>query len=402
MNSRERVLTTLEHREPDRTAIDFGAMRSTGIVAPAYKQLKKHLGLPGPTKIYDIFQWLAEPDIEVMEIMGADVIQLPRYNSSFGIRLKDWKPWTDPAGNEYLVPGDFNPVLTAEGGLEIRDRGNPDRVLAYMTKNGHWFDAVYFPFADAKTKSDIDDFDWDACIMPDEEAEVLQNRAKQLHENTDFAILGEFGGNVFEGGHFDFGYQRFMELLLMDRDLAMYYMEKKTDNYIDSLKKYLPAVRDYIHVIQVGDDLGMQHGPQISVQMYRDMVKPFHRKIYKYIKENSDLYIFLHSCGSIYDFLPDLIEVGVDIINPVQISAVNMEPERLKKEFGKDLVFWGGGIDTQGAFDHGTLDEIRREAEENIRIFAPGGGFVFTQVHNIQSEVSPEKVAALYRTAQGL
>jgi uroporphyrinogen decarboxylase len=145
----------------------------------------------------------------------------------------------------------------------------------------------------------------------------------------------------------------------------------------------------------------MQHGPQISAQMYRDMVKPFHKKIYKYIKENSDLYVFLHSCGSIYDFLPDLIEIGVDIINPVQVSAVNMEPAQLKKEFGKDLVFWGGGIDTQGTLDFGTVDEIRREAEENIRIFSPDGGFVFTQVHNIQSEVSPEKITALYAVAQG-
>ena len=401
MNARERVLTTLEHRQPDRTAIDFGAMRSTGIVAPAYKQLKKYLGLPGPTKIYDIFQWLAEPDMEVMEILGADVIQLPRYNSSFSITLEDWKPWTDPRGDEYLVPGDFNPVPTPEGGLEIRDKNNHERVLAYMTKNGHWFDAVYFPLAHVKTKKDIDDFDWDACIMPDEEAEILHNRAKHMYENTEYAILGEFGGNVFEGGHFDFGYQRFMELLLMDQDLAMYYMEKKADNWIASLNKYLPAVRDYIHVIQVGDDLGMQHGPQISAQMYRDMIKPFHKKIYQYIKENSNLYVFLHSCGSIYDFLPDLIEIGVDIINPVQISAKNMEPKRLKKEFGKDLVFWGGGIDTQGVFDSGTLDDIRREAEENIRIFAPDGGFVFTQVHNIQSEVSPEKITALYAVAQG-
>lgn len=399
MNSRERILTTLQHKEPDRLPIDFGAMRSTGIAAPAYKKLKQHLQIPGPTKIYDLFQWLAEPDIEVMELMGADVIQLPRYHSSFGIRLDNWKPWSDPAGDEFVVPGDFDPVRKTDGSLEIRDKNEPDRILARMTKGGYWFNPAYFPLAGAKSRQDIDDYDWDSCIISDAEVQVLQDKAKQLHEETEFAILGEFGANVYEGGHFDFGYLEFMELLLLDKNLAMYYMEKKADNWIESLKKYLPAVRDYIHVIQVGDDLGMQQGTQISLPMYREMIKPFHEKIYRFIKENSDLYVFLHSCGSIYDFLPDLIEIGVDIINPVQISAEKMEPERLKKEFGKDLVFWGGGIDTQGTFTHGTLEDIRRETEENIKIFAPGGGFVFTQVHNIQSEVPPEKVVTLYKTA---
>jgi uroporphyrinogen decarboxylase len=400
MNSRERVLTALRHKEPDRIPIDFGAMRSTGIAAPAYKKLKHHLGIPGPTRIYDLFQWLAEPGLEVMRALGADVIQLPRFNSSFGIRLENWKAWSDPAGEEYVVPGNFDPVQRNDGGLEIRDRNKPDRILAHMTTGGHWFNPAYFPLAGAENRRDIDDFDWEGCVISDEEVQVLQKKAKQLHRETDFAILGEFGANVFEGGHFDFGYRKFMELLLLDKDLALLYMEKKADNWIESLKKYLPAVRDFIHVIQVGDDLGMQQGTQISLEMYREMIKPFHKKIYRFIKENSDLYVFLHSCGSIYDFIPDLIEIGVDIINPVQISAEKMEPERLKKEFGKDLVFWGGGIDTQGTFTHGTLADIRRETEENIKIFAPGGGFVFTQVHNIQSEVPPEKIVTLYKTAR--
>lgn len=400
MNSRERVLTSLQHREPDRIPIDFGAMRSTGIAAPAYKKLKQYLGVPGPTKIYDLFQWLAEPDMEVMEILGADVIQLPRFNSSFGIWLGDWKPWSNPANEEYLVPGGFDPVRAGEDRLEIRDKERPGRVLAYMVKDGYWFSPAYFPFADAKNRQDLDDFDWEGCIISDVEIQALQKKAKQLHQETDFAILGEFGANIFEGGHFDFGYRRFMELLLLDRELALYYMEKKADNWIESLKKYLPAVRDYIHIIQVGDDLGMQQGTQISLEMYREMIKPFHKKIYQYIKGNSDLYVFLHSCGSIYEFIPDLIEIGVDIINPVQISSDKMEPDRLKREFGNDLVFWGGGIDTQGTFTNGTLNDIRREAEKNIKIFAPGGGFVFTQVHNIQSEVPPQKVVTLYQTAQ--
>ncbi len=399
MNSRERVLTALEHREPDRIAIDFGGMRSTGIVAPAYRRLKEYLGLDGPPpKVYDLFQWLAEPEPEVLERLGGDVVQLHRYEPAFGINIEEWKPWRAPDGLEYRVPADFNPVQAEDGSLEIRDKTDPDRVIAVMPGNGFWFDQVYFPLAEAKTYQDIDNFTWE--VITDEEIEWLSAQAKWLHQETDRAILAAFGGNLFEGGHSDFGYQRFMELLALDRDLAEYYLDKKANAWVEMLKRYLPAVKDYVHVIQVGDDLGMQSGPQISPGMYRELFKPYHERIYRYIRENSDLYIFLHSCGGFYELIPDLIEIGVQILNPVQVSAAGMDPIRLKKEFGDDLTFWGGGLDTQHTLIHGSLEDIRREVKEMIDVFAPGGGFVFTQIHNIQQEVSPDRVMAIYDTAQ--
>lgn len=399
MNSRDRVLTALEHREPDRIAIDFGGMRSTGIVAPAYRRLKEHLGLDAtPPKIYDVFQWLAEPEPEVLDIVGGDVVQLHRYRPAFGIAIKEWKTWRGPDGLEYSVPADFNPIQAEDGRLEIRDPGNPERVIAVMPKGGFWFDQVYFPLAEAKTYEDIDNFAWE--VIEDDEVEWLSAQARRLHQETDRAILAAFGGNLLEGGHFDFGYQRFMEMLASNRDLVEYYLDKKANAWVEMLKKYLPAVKDYVHIIQVGDDLGMQTGPQISPRMYRELFKPYHQRIYSYIRENSNLYLFLHSCGGFYEIIPDLIEIGVQILNPVQVSAAGMDPIRLKKEFGKNLTFWGGGLNTQHTLIHGSLEDIRREVREMIDIFAPGGGFVFTQIHNIQHEVSPDRVMAIYDTAQ--
>ncbi|MGQ9630982.1 MAG: uroporphyrinogen decarboxylase family protein [bacterium] len=396
MNSRERVLTSLQHREPDRVPIDFGAMRSTGIVAPAYARLRDHLGIRGGNvKVYDVFQWLAEPEWEVRKRFGGDVVQLHRLEPAFGIDIKEWKLWKSWDGPEYLVPKGFNPAIAPDGSAEIRDVEG--RTIARRPKDGFWFDQVHFPLAEAKTKGDIDRFPWPK--ISDEEVEYLSEEARRLDEETDCAILGAFGGNILEGGHFDWGYERFMLLLAEDRDLAEYYLNRLSENHIENLKRYLPAVKDHIHIIQVGDDLGMQSGPQMSPKMYRELIKPHHKKIYEYIKENSDLYLFLHSCGGIYELIPDLIEIGVDIINPVQTSAAGMDPARLKREFGKDLTFWGGGVDTQTTVTRGSVKDIRREVEERIRIFAPGGGFVFTQVHNIQADIPPEKVVAIYDTA---
>ncbi len=166
------------------------------------------------------------------------------------------------------------------------------------------------------------------------------------------------------------------------------------------MEKYLNAVGEYIDVIQFGDDLGTQENTQISIQMYRDMIKPYHTRLYQYVRNNfPNVKVFLHSCGAIYDLIPDLIDAGVEILNPVQLSARNMDPIKLKREFGNHLTFWGGGCDTQTTLTFGSLEDIRNEVEELIGIFAPGGGFVFTQVHNIQADISPEKIMELYNTA---
>ena len=395
LTPRERVIQALNHQEADRIPIDFGAMRSTGISLTAYMKLREKLGISsGKVKLYDIMQWLAEPELPVLERLHGDVVQLHRYEPAFGLNIGQWKDWTTWEGSDVLVPRDFNPVDLPDGSKAVMAG---DTIIARRPKDGFWFDVEYHPLANAKTYDDIDNHTWPT--LSDEEAEFLEREAKRLYQETDYAILASFGGNIYEQGHFDFGFENFMTLLAGNPELATYYMDKLADSWIEQLRKWLPAVRDYVQIVQVGDDLGMQTGPQISPQMYRELIKPFHARIYQYIKENSDLHIFLHSCGSIYALLPDLIEIGVDIINPVQYKAADMDPVQLKREFGKHLTFWGGGCDTQHVLTRGTISQIKREVEEMVSIFAPGGGFVFTQVHNIQSDIAPEKVIALYDTA---
>lgn len=396
MTSRHRVRTALEHREPDMVPIDFGAMRSTGINAMAYGRLKRYLGIEkGNIKVYDVFQQLAEPEEEILKIMGADVIQLHRYEPAFGINIARWKKYQLQDGAECLVPYDFNPVVNEKGDLEIIQDGV---VIARMPKGGFYFDTVYHPYENVKTMDDIDKIP--IPEISDEELEFLRKRAKELYETTDYAILGSFGGNIIEAGQSDWGYERFFIEMALNPDLIHYYFHKKTQAYLRDLEKYLQAVGEYIDIIQFGDDLGTQENCQISVQMYREMIKPYHSAQYQYVRNNyPKVKVFLHSCGSIYDLIPDLIDAGVEILNPVQISARKMDPINLKKEFGKYLTFWGGGCSTQTTLTFGTIDDIKKEVAEMISIFAPGGGFVFTQVHNIQADIEPQKVMAIYETA---
>ncbi|HIC88129.1 MAG TPA: methyltransferase, partial [Anaerolineae bacterium] len=283
MNSRERVLTALRHEEADRIPIDFGAMRSTGIAAAAYQDLKAYLGLGTETRVYDLFQWLAEPDPEVARIMGADVIQLHRLRPSFDIPLRDWKRWRAPNGRKYLVPGEFNPTMQPDGMLEMRDPDEPSRVVAIMPAGGYYFDSVYHPLENVHTYAEIDAYKFP--VLDDEELEYLTREARRLSEETDYAILGEFGGNILEFGQGAFGYQRFMEMLGLEPDLVHYFLEKVADGWIEQLRRYLPAVKDYIHIIQVGDDLGTQENLQLSPRMYRELIKPYHKRIYRFIKE---------------------------------------------------------------------------------------------------------------------
>ena len=397
MTPRERILAALSHREPDVLPIDFGAMRSTGINALAYVQLKKHLGISsGAVRVYDLFQQLAEPEEAVLKRMGGDVIQLHRFAPSFGIPIDSWKESALADGSPCLVPAGFNPVKQANGDLEIY---SGKTLVAVMPAGNYYFNQVAHGYANCETKEDIDRIG--IPEISDEELGFLARNAREMFEKTDYAILGSFGGNIIEAGQMAFGYEKFMFLLAAEPELVHHYFEKITAAYLRDLEKYLKAVGKYIQVIQMGDDLGMQNGPQISPAMYRKMIKPYHSAQYQFIRKHSQAAVFLHCCGGIYELIPDLIDAGVQILNPVQISAAGMDPMRLKKEFGKDLVFWGGGANMQQVVPNGTLEEIRNDTHRLVEIFAPGGGFVFTQVHNIQANVPPEKILAIYDTALG-
>jgi len=393
-NHRERVLSALNHQETDRIPIDFGAMRSTGIHFSAYVRLKKYLGFdPGRPKVYDLMQNLAEPEREIIEYFDADVVQLHRLYPSFGVSIDAWKEGLFPDGEKCMFPKEFNPVVNEKGDREIIADG---KAIARMPKDGFWFDFSYFPLDHASKKEDIDAFPF--YQIGDREIKFLRNQIKELKVNyPDYAILGAYGGNVFEEGHYQFGYEEYLSLLLENPILAEYFNEKNVEFQLKNLKKYLDVVGDDIDIIQFGDDLGTQTAPYISPKLYRKIIKPYHLKLYETVHHlKPKLKVFLHSCGSIYEIIPDLIEIGVDILNPVQTTAANMDPIRLKTEFGKDLVFWGGGVETQKVMHFGTPEEVRKQVRERIDIFASGGGFVFTQIHNILPDIKPENIVAAY------
>lgn len=397
MTSRERVMAAVNHQEPDRVPVDFGAMRSTGIMAVEYNRLKKHLNYKGgETFVYDLMQQLAEPEEWIRRQFGADVIQLHRLCPSFGIPISERRSGVLPDGSACTYPAQFLPVKQ-DGGDALLVK---DKMLAFRPQSSYVFYQEVHPLSGVRDLGTIDQADYP--VLDQVEFEYLKQRSKELRSGSDCAILGAFGGNIIEAGQMDFGYEEFMLLMATEPALVHHYFERLTESWIQSLDRYIAAVEDRIDIIQVGDDLGTQQSSAISPRMYRDMVKPYHQRIYQHIKRNSSYKVFLHSCGAIADLLPDLIDAGVEILNPVQTSARGMNPEFLKKEFGDQLTFWGGASETQTTLFHDTPEKVQDEARKRIDIFSPGGGFVFTQIHNILVGVPPENIVALYETPNRL
>lgn len=394
MNSRERVLATLNHEEPDRVPVDLGGMLSTGIHVLAYNMLKSYLGISGGrTRIYDLIQQLARPEKNILEMFGADVwavIEEP----------EKWKPITLPDRTIAEVPSDWNPVTLDDGSRAIIKGSH---VMFKMAKDGYYFDPVYSPLQNANVE-DLDESSWleyRPWGMHDPDSlRRLEKEAKRLYEKTNFALMANFGGNIFETAYPLRGLGKFLVDMYSNQKFAEKLMDRIVEMQKKTFEEYISAVGDYVQIIQVGDDLGTQHGPFMSLEIYRKLLKPRHRRLWQFIKKKTDAYLFLHCCGSISQFIPDLIELGVDALNPVQVSAKGMDTNRLKKDFGDDITFWGGGCDTQKVLPYRTLRDVEEEVRRRIRDLAPGGGFVFSQVHNIQPGVPPENIIAMYRTVR--
>ena len=392
MTSRERVITVLEHKEADRVPVDLGAMLSTGIMGIAYNKLKNYLGISGGrTRMYDLGQQLAEPEIEILEQIGADVLPL------FISEPKKWKPSKLPDDSPCEVPESFNPEVLPDGSKVLRD--DAGNITAKMPKDGYYFDGVYHPLESINTIEELEKHNFYSPIDEDT-LNNLHKRAKNLYENTNYALMLNGTGGIYEWAQGLRGWGQFMMDLAGNPEFAGALLDKLVEANIQRLKQVLPAVEGYVQIVQTGDDLGIQTGPQLSPKLYREIVKPRHKWLYQYLREHTDAYIFIHTCGSVYEFIPDFIEMGIDILNPVQVSAKNMDTKKLKDEFGKDVTFWGGGCDTQKVLPFGTPSEIKEEVKKRIEGLAPDGGFVFTQVHNIQAGIPPENIMAMYEAVK--
>jgi uroporphyrinogen decarboxylase len=222
-----------------------------------------------------------------------------------------------------------------------------------------------------------------------------------LRAQTDRAIIGLFGGNLLETGQFLFRNDNFFMLLAGEPRRAHRFLDKLVEMHLENLDKFLSAVGPYIDIINFGDDLGMQTGPQISPKMYREFIQPRQKIMWQRAKELADVKVMLHSCGGVYPLIPGMIEAGLDILQPVQTTCQDMEPERLKREFGKDLCLWGGGCNTQYVLARGTPQEVAEDVRRRVSILAPGGGFVFQQIHNVMADVPPENIVAMLEAVNG-
>ncbi len=405
MTPRERVLAALEHREPDRAPIDFGAHRSSGISAIAYAKLKKHLGIDsGDIYVYDMVQQLAVVEPEVLDRFQVDTIEMGR---GFLTDPADWKPWRLPDGTPCKIPAYQKIEDVDDDWYLLADDGTR---LGVQRKGCLYFEQCYWPWEGRPVgEVDLDELPhvlgrsvWTGVAAPGahlgmsaEGLAALAEGARRLRESTDRAIVGLFGGNMFEIPQFLFRMDSYLMSLAAEPEACLQLSQRLCDLHLANLEKWLGAVGPYIDVILFGDDLGAQGGPLISGDTYRRLFKPFHTKLFHRAKELANVKVQLHCCGGVEPLLGDLIEAGLDAINPVQVSCKGMVPENLKKTYGDQLTFWGGGCDTRHVLSHATPDQVRQNVRSLVDAFAPGGGFVFQQVHNVLADVPPENIVAM-------
>lgn len=392
MTSRERVKKTLNHEMPDKVSLDLGSTPTTGIAASTLSKLRKALGFADrPVKVHEPYQILGRVEEDVLDALEIDVVGIELRTTFFGYPNDQWKSWRTGDGTDVLVGEGFTTTVDEHGDTLLYPAGDITvQPSAKMPKRGFYFDALIRQ--EPIDENNLDPEEWMEGMFTeftDEDLKHLERQANHLYNNTEKAIIGNFG----QGGLGDIAMvpgpwvkepkgirdpEEWYIAHLLHPEYIKGIFELQTEIALKNLELYRQAVGDKIEAIFVtGTDFGAQDGPFISPDIYREMYKPFHKKINQWVHENTDWKTFFHSCGSVVAFLDDFIDAGVDILNPVQTSAAGMDPTFLKEKYGKDLVFWGGGIDTQRVLPFCNPDEVREQVKERIEIFGKDGGFVF-------------------------
>lgn len=374
LTSRERVVRTLNREPVDRMPIDLGAHPSSGISAFAYKNLREYLDFdPGKIWVHDTVQMLACVDEDIRRRFHIDTIQLePKWPAL--------KPWTPRPGFTFQMPGGM-PLELGESGDWIVERNNQRMRLP---AGGYFFDGDWL-------------CDWGG-LGEDEAIAVYAREAERIHQETEYATM--FTGYSYGCGFGAFfgGMDHAVEML-EDPDLVKEQHETKLAGYIRRAGKAIDAFGPCVQMIAIGDDMGMQTGPMCRPSVLEDCTFPYIKRFCDFIHRHSDWKVFLHSCGSIRPLIPLMIDAGIDVLNPVQISAANMDPAGLKRDFGDRILFWGGGCDTQNVLGSAGPDEVRENVRSLVSAFNKGGGFVFNQVHNVMGDVAPENIVAMLDAA---
>ena len=376
MSSRERLLAALNHHEPDRIPIDLGG-NQTGIHKFAYAALTNHLGLDEPIEIMDAVQQLARPSEAVLKRLRVDTRYIHAgaaagFEGTITTAQRDGKTWHD---------------LVDEFGIRW---SMPEDAPLYMYITLH-------PLADAS----IDDIAAYPFPRGDDPGRFagLRQRALDIRDDTPYAVVSGISGVVYEICWYMRGLERWFMDMLEQPEFCEALIDQTLRFWMDWFRAFLDEVGDVVDVIMIGDDIAGQRGPLFQPDFYRSVVKPRHKKLVQYIKSRTQAKIWYHTCGGCKRYIPDLLDNGVAAINPVQISARDMDPSELKDAFGDRLTFWGGAIDAQHVLPRADPETVRAHVRRNIEIFKPGGGYVFNNVHNIQAGVPPENVLAMYDAA---
>lgn len=414
--SRDRVIEAINHRAPDKVPVDLGATVVSGISAAAYYNLRKALHLPEqPVKIFEMLQFVARVDDDVRAALGVDTAPLPYPVDSNGLPYKDLIPFAAPNGIPTLVAGgtewdvmdDGSVVMYAQG-----DRSHPPSTR--MLADGMYFDniAERLPDFDEDNLTPREDYKNDFNLISEEAARELEKESIRLFTETDYAVVGQFPGALLgDAGMVPNASLRaprgirkmedYMMAHLLFPDYLREVYEMQTDIVMKNLEIYKQAVGDRIQVVLMSTaDYGNQNCEMIAPDLFRDLYKPYYKKMNDWVHANTGWKTMFHSCGSIVNLLDDYVEMGVDILNPIQLSARGMDGAMLKEKYGGKLVFWGGGIDTQGTLPFGSPEDVRREALERLALFSPGGGYIFNSIHNIVGKTPIDNVLALYNAAK--
>jgi hypothetical protein len=413
--SRERVRAALNHQESDKIPLDLNGTLVSGInVASVYK-LRQALGLdePGtPVKVIDPFQMLGAVELDLLDAIGADIVPLQSTRNFFGFHNQDWKPWTF-RDTPTLVPGGFNTDAEPDGSVYQYPGGDKSvPPSGFMPAGGFYFDATHRQEPIDDSKLEVEDNLEEFGPITEEELAYFARESKRLYEETDRAIIANFGGTGFgdialvpapwlKNPKGIRGVEEWYMSTVLRRDYVYAVFERQCEIALENLARLYEVVGERVDAVFVtGTDFGAQNGPFISPQTYRDLYQPFHKAINDWVHANTGWKSFIHSCGSVWRLLDGFVEAGFDILNPVQTSAADMAPGALKEKYGDALVFWGGAVDTQKTLPFGTPEEVRAEVHERMTIFGAGGGFVCNPSHNIQAQVPVENIMAFYEAVR--
>ena len=412
MTSRERFQATLDHRQPDRVCVDMGATPTSGIAASTLSKLRRAvLGDEDyRVRVFEPYQMLGEVDDELLGALGIDVVGLFGRKTMFGFKIGDWKPFELFDGTPVLVPGEFTVTTDDNGDLLMHPEGDTSvPPSARMPKGGYYFDAIIRQEPIDEDKLDPADNCEEFALLSDEDVRDFADRARALADGRERGIIISLPGAAI--GDIALIPGVFMKHPKGIRDVEEWYVStvtrkdyvhevfsRQTEIAVKNIERIGKAVGECAQAAFVcGTDFGTQRGTFLSPQMYQELYSPYYKRLNAAVHEHTPWKTLKHSCGSVYDLIPHFIEDGFDILNPVQCSAAKMDPRTLKGEFGGDIVFWGGGVDTQKTLPFGTPDEVYAEVRERIEIFNEGGGFVFNTIHNVQVRTPVENLQAMFR-----